>query len=44
VVSPQHATGISKFNPDSAVGNLQLPISAQDVRKRKRVGVLTGAY
>ncbi len=33
-----------KINPDSAVRNLQLPIPAQDVQKRKRVGVLTGAY
>ncbi len=32
------------LNPDSAVRNLQLPIPAQDVQKRKRVGVLTGAY
>ena len=32
------------LNTDSAVGTLQLPISAQDVPKRKRVGVLTGAY
>ncbi len=35
---------IRGFNPDSAVRNLQLPIPAQDVQKRKRVGVLTGAY
>ncbi len=34
----------SLFNPDSAVGTLQLPIPAQDVRKREWVGVLTGAY
>ena len=33
-----------KINLDSAVRNLQLPIPAQDVQKRKGVGVLIGVY
>ncbi len=37
-------TTLQPLKPDSAVGTLQLSIPAQDVQKRKRIGVLTGAY